>query len=424
MYNKTATAKMNNYAIIIVEVIKVEHIVVIGGGAAGLISAIHAKTDTNKVTILEKNQSCGKKILATGNGKCNYWNQDQNISHYHSTTKHLLDEIITKTTKEEAITFFNNLGIIPKIKNGYFYPFSNQATTIKNALVNEANRKKIDIKHNFIVTDITKEDIFIIKSKTEIIKANKVIIATGSKASPKTGSDGFGYHLLKKMGHSVINPLPALVQLKTTGNYLKEWKGIRTDVKVSLYENDQFIKEETGEIQLTDYGISGICVFNLSRYVSIGLSQSKKEEVKINFLPFLNSEEQKLSMLFKNNYPIKEQLEGILNNKLVDVILKQTNINENKTYSALSSYEQNLLTKYLTEFKISVIGTNSFDQAQICTGGIPLTEINTTTMESKIIKDLYIVGELLDVDGDCGGYNLSFAWISGILAGKGSRKND
>ena len=226
------------------------------------------------------------------------------------------------------------------------------------------------------------------------------------------------------MGHSVINPLPALVQLKTTGNYLKEWKGIRTDVKVSLYENDQFIKEETGEIQLTDYGISGICVFNLSRYVSIGLSQSKKEEVKINFLPFLNSEEQKLSMLFKNNYPIKEQLEGILNNKLVDVILKQTNINENKTYSALSSYEQNLLTKYLTEFKISVIGTNSFDQAQICTGGIPLTEINTTTMESKIIKDLYIVGELLDVDGDCGGYNLSFAWISGILAGKGSRKND
>lgn len=402
-----------------------EHIVVIGGGASGLISAIYAKKNTNKVTILEKNQICGKKILVTGNGKCNYWNSDQNLEHYHSINNDLLEEIITEDNKKEVLNFFDRLGIIPKIKNGYYYPFSNQATTIKNALIKEVIRKKIDIKQDFLVTELNKNvDGFIIKGSIESIKADKVIIATGSKAAPKTGSDGFGYKLLKKFNHNIIPPLPALVQLKTMGDYLKEWKGIRTDVKVSLYENNQFIKEESGEIQLTDYGISGICVFNLSRYISIGLSKNKKEEIRINFLPFLDSQKENISALFKNNYPIKDQLEGILNNKLVNIILKQSNIKENQPYSDLSPHEQNTLKENLTAFKVTVIGTNSFEQAQVCTGGIPLTEINTTTMESNIIKNLYIVGELLDVDGDCGGYNLGFAWISGILAGKGSSSND
>ena len=256
-----------------------KHIVIVGGGAAGLISAIHTKTSTNKVTILERNSQCGKKILATGNGKCNYWNIDQNIKHYHSNNEELLEQIITKEIQDKVINFFNSLGIVPKIKNGYYYPFSNQATTIKNALLTEVNEKDIEIRQDFLVESIEKEDNhFIIISSNEIIKADKVIIATGSCASPKTGSDGIGYKLLKRLSHTVIEPKPALVQLKTTGNFLKEWAGIRTDVKVSLYENDKLIKEESGEIQLTDYGISGICVFNLSRFISRGLLDNKKEE--------------------------------------------------------------------------------------------------------------------------------------------------
>ncbi|MBQ3511712.1 MAG: NAD(P)/FAD-dependent oxidoreductase [Bacilli bacterium] len=403
-----------------------KHIVIVGGGASGLISAIHAKTSNNKVTVLERNSSCGKKILATGNGKCNYWNIDQNIKHYHSNNEELLEQIITKEMQDKVINFFNSLGIVPKIKNGYYYPFSNQATTIKNALLNEVKKKDIEIRQDFLVESIEKEDNhFIIKSSNEIIKADKVIIATGSCASPKTGSDGIGYKLLKRLSHTVIEPKPALVQLKTTGNFLKEWAGIRTDVKVSLYENDKLIKEESGEIQLTDYGISGICVFNLSRYVSIGLEKNLNEEVMINFLPFIEKNPYEyLTNLLKNNYSVKTQLENILNNKLVTVILNKTNIDENKSFNNLREDEKVRLINNLISFKVKVIGTNSFDQAQVCSGGIPLTEIDLTTMESKLVKGLYIVGELLDVDGDCGGYNLGFAWMSGIKAGIGCSEND
>ena len=403
-----------------------KRIVIVGGGASGLISAIFSKTENNQVTVLERNSSCGKKILATGNGKCNYWNIDQNIKHYHSNNEELLEQIITKEIQDKVINFFNSLGIVPKIKNGYYYPFSNQATTIKNALLNEVKKKDIEIRQDFLVESIEKEDNhFIIKSSNEIIKADKVIIATGSCASPKTGSDGIGYKLLKRLSHTVIEPKPALVQLKTTGNFLKEWAGIRTDVKVSLYENDKLIKEESGEIQLTDYGISGICVFNLSRYVSIGLEKNLNEEVMINFLPFIEKNPYEyLTNLLKNNYSVKTQLENILNNKLVAVILNKTNIDENKSFKNLREDEKVRLINNLISFKVKVIGTNSFDQAQVCSGGIPLTEIDLTTMESKLVKGLYIVGELLDVDGDCGGYNLGFAWMSGIKAGIGCSKND
>ncbi len=404
-----------------------KHIVIIGGGAAGLLAANYAKTENTLVTILEKNPICGKKILATGNGKCNYWNQDQDLKHYHSSNEELINEIITDKNKQEIMSFFNKLGIYPKIKNGYYYPSYNQAATIKDALTKEALRKNINIKNNAIVEKIEKQNNeFKIYTTNEIITADKVIVATGSKASPKTGSDGFGYKLLKKFNHQVIEPLPALVQLKTTGKYLEKWSGIRTDVEVSLYENDNLIRTETGEIQLTNYGISGICVFNLSRYVSIGLSKNKKEQVRINFLPFLTNPKEELNA-FISNQPkrsIRTQLEGFLNSKLVDVILTEANIKENKSYSDLTEQEKDILISFLTQFKTDVIGTNSFDQAQVCTGGIPLSEVNIQNMESKLVTNLYIVGELLDVDGDCGGYNLSFAWISGMLAGIGSATND
>ena len=400
-----------------------KHIVIVGGGAAGLISAIYSKTNNNIVTILERNSSCGKKILATGNGKCNYWNDDQNINHYHSTNNELLPRIITKELIEEVPAFFNNLGIVPKIKNGYYYPFSNQATTIKNALLNEIENKKIKIRHDVLVNKIIKKDnYFEIETENEIIKADKVIIATGSCASPKTGSDGIGYKLLKRFNHNIIEPYPALVQLKTKGSYLKDWAGVRTDVKVSLYEDNNLIKEESGEIQLTDYGISGICIFNLSRYIPLGLNKGKKEEIVINFLPFI--ENNNVKDLFKNNNSLKHQLEAILNNKLVNVILIKTNINEKLSFNELNQNEQELLIENLINFKVEVIGYNSFDNSQTASGGLSLTEINPDTMESTIVKGLYIVGELLDVDGDCGGYNLGFAWMSGMKAGKDISTND
>lgn len=405
-----------------------QHIVIIGGGAAGLVAAIYAKTKDNIVTVIEKNPVCGKKILATGNGKCNYWNADQSLTHYHSTNKEILENIITKENKQQALNFFESLGIYPKVRNGYYYPASSQALTIRDSLVSEALRLGITIRNNFAVTKLEKEvNSFKIFSATEIITANKVIVATGGTAAPKTGSDGFGYKLLKKMGHSVIKPQPSLVQLRTKGNFLKSWSGVRTDAKVSLYIDNQLIKEEQGEIQLTDYGISGICVFNISRYIPTALESNKNVQVKINFLPFIEEEPK----LFLNNFfkdkPIRlleQELSGFLNQKLITTLLKETPLQKQVSYKEMPDADKDRLINSLTNFTVTVIGTNSFDQAQVCSGGIPLTEINPETMESTLIKDLYIVGELLDVDGDCGGYNLSFAWMSGLTAGIGCAKND
>ena len=393
-------------------------IVIIGGGASGLVAAITAsKNKNNKVTLIEKNQTLGKKILATGNGKCNYYNSDQNLSHYNSTNNDLIKEIITKENLKEVENFFSSLGIIPKIKNGYYYPFSNQATTIKNALVREVE-KNTKVLLETTVEKINKiENKFKVKTNNGVIECDKVIIATGSKASPKTGSTGEGYNFLKDFNHTIIDVNPALVQLKTKGNFLKDWTGIRTDVKVSLYINNKNIKSDQGEIQLTNYGVSGICIFNLSRFVPIALNNNDKVEVKINFLPFTSTPEELLKDLSNNN-SMNDILEGILNNKLVAVILNKSSINKNKKYNELSIKEKEVLIENLTNFTLEVIGTNSYEECQVCSGGVPLTEINTKTMESKIVNNLHIVGELLDVDGDCGGYNLTFAWVTALLAGK------
>lgn len=400
-----------------------ERVVIIGGGASGLVAAIYAAKQGNKVTILERNSCCGKKILLTGNGRCNYWNSNQCVEHYHSNNNDFLSKIITDNNKEEILSFFDSIGIVPKIEKGYYYPFSNQAVSIQQTLILQAQLCGVEIKNNFFVESVIKRnEEFIIHSKIEKIIADKVVLATGSKALPKTGSDGSGYGLAKAFGHSITSVLPALTQLRGKEPYFKKWNGIRTDVNITLYEDGNLIKEETGQIQLTDYGISGICVFNLSRYVAQGLYNHQKEYVTINFLPWLKTKKQVLTFLEDQNKLVKkcticQLLEGILNYKLVNVLLKKANININKTWNHLNQNEKKALINNLYQFHLDIIDTNSFDKAQVCSGGIPLSEINLKTMESLKTKGLYLVGELLDVDGDCGGYNLSFAWISGMLAG-------
>lgn len=392
-------------------------VVIIGGGAAGLTAAIVAAKRNKKVTILERNDKCGKKILITGNGKCNYWNADQDLSHYHTSNYELLENIINKENKEKVLSFFDSLGIVPKIKKGYYYPTTGQAITIENALTYEAKRLNVEIINNITVTEITKDNFFIINPNKENIKAQKVILAPGSKAAPKTGSDGLGYKLAESLNHTIITPKPALVQLRGKGNYFQKWNGIRTEATLTLYEDNKFIKKETGEVQLTDYGISGIVTFNLSRYVSKNID-NHEEKVIINFLPWLEDAHTWLKNQIKLlNLPITETLDRILNYKLVNVLLKKANIKTND-WNKLSDKDFSTLIRVLTNFELIIESTNSFDKAQVCSGGIPLTEINLQTMESLKTKKLYLAGEIIDIDGDCGGYNLGFAWISGITAGE------
>ena len=395
--------------------------IIIGGGCSGVIAAIKAKNKDNEVIILERNNTLLKKLLLTGNGRCNYFNENYSIDNYHSNNIDLVNEFISDKNIVMAKEFFDNLGIVPKIKNGYYYPYSNQATSIKDILVNEINRLGIKVIYDTYVEDIEKKDKFIIKTNNKEYACDKLILATGSFAYPKTGSDGKGYSILEKLGHTIIEPVPALVQLNANSKYLKEWDGVRSDVYLELFEDGNYLSKEEGEIQFTKYGLSGICIFNLSHFISRGLLENKKYTVKINFVPFIKT----LISPWLYNYSKKNKekaiyclLEGFLNKKLIPIILKESNIKANKKYDELTKEEKIKLINSLRHFKVEITSTKGFDSSQVCNGGVSLDEININTMESNIIKDLYIVGELLDINGNCGGYNLTECWISGLLSGK------
>ncbi len=404
-------------------------ITIIGGGASGLVASIAASSPQNKIIVLEKNNIFGKKILITGNGKCNYFNEDFTINHYNSTNLDLLSSIVTEDNKQKILNFWSSLGIIPKIKNNYYYPSSNLAVTIQNSLLLEAKNRNVDLRSNSEVLSITyNNNKYYITTTNETIISDILILATGSKAAPNTGSTGFGYDIASSLNHTVIPPLPALTALHGTtsySSYFKDWNGIRTDVTVSLYQNNCLKKTVSGEIQLTDYGVSGICIFQLSGLVSKGLSQNNQEHLTIDFLPWLkvkNREELIKYLDNRNdllpNRTITELLEGMLNYKLINIILKQNKISNTKHWPNLTSKEKYSLCVSLKTFNFPITSTNSYNKSQVCTGGIPLSEINISNFSSLKHPNLYIIGELLDVDGECGGYNLAFAWLSGLLSGQ------
>lgn len=401
-------------------------IVIVGAGASGVVCAIKSKNKDNEVILLEKNNEPLKKLLVTGNGRCNYFNDDQDKRHYHSDDNDLIDEIITENNTKMVKEFFESIGVIPKIKNGYYYPYSNQAVAIKSVLMQELNKKGVKVITDFNVREVIKENNkFIIKSDDKEIVSDALVISTGSKAAPKTGSDGAGYLFASNFNHTIINVLPGLTQLKSNENYFKLWSGIRCDAKVSLYEDDMFIKDEVGEIQLIDYGVSGIVIFNLSSHISKGLYKNKKEEIVIDFLPVLDL---KSSYELRNwiderikkigNKRLSELFDGVLNYKLVSAILKKINFKGDRYYNSLSEEEKNVLSENIHSLKIKIDSVNSFEKSQVCSGGVKLSELDIKTFESKIVDNLYFIGEVVDVDGDCGGYNLTFAFLSGIKAGE------
>lgn len=393
-------------------------IVIVGGGVSGIVSAIKSFNGRNRITILERNDKCLKKLLLTGNGRCNYFNDDTSISNYHSMREDLLDKVINSDNMSRVLDFYNELGIIPKIKNGYYYPFSNQASTVRDALMFEVMKLGVSIKYNYLVEKIERSNNkFIINDS---IVCDKVIIATGSCSYPKTGSDGMGYDFLRKFGHNIIKPLPALVQLNSDFKYCRELSGIRSDVILSLYEDDEFISSSVGEVQLTDYGISGICTFNLSHFVTRGLDVGKKEVIKVNFLPFIKDNYMEWFNTYSNKHNDKNiymLLCNILNYKLVKVILKVCSIDNETYYNELDYNSRSLLIDNLTNFKFNIVSTKDFNFSQVCNGGVSLDEVNLSTFESLIVDGLYITGEVLDINGNCGGYNLICAVISGILVG-------
>lgn len=392
-------------------------VAIIGAGASGLVASIFAARNKNKVYVFEKNTDAGKKLLLTGNGRCNYGNIDHDLKHYNSSNKELIGDIINDENVDKVMGFFKSIGIISKNKNGYLYPYSEKSSSIKSALLSEAKVNGVNFIFNTDVKEIKKKDDgFLVNNEY----FDKVIIATGSKCFPKTGSTGFGYEIAKSFNHSIVPVNPSLVQLVSDIKILDSLAGKRCSVKVIHSENERITKEEEGEIQFTNYGISGICVFNISRNIRLGLNKGYKESVIINFVPWLEGNiitylDERNKMLKMRN--ITELCDGFLDYTIVFALLKYLNINPNKSWDELSSNEKKEFASSLRAFIVPINDTMGFDNAQTCSGGIPLSEINLKTMESLKVKGLYFTGELLDIDGDCGGYNLTNAWITGMLAG-------
>ncbi len=401
---------------------KKRNIIIVGGGASGITAAIFAARNGASVTILEQKELLGKKILSTGNGRCNFTNAAMDVSFFRGEDTSIVKHVLGKFSTEQTLRYFTDLGILSKERNGYYYPKSDQASAIVDVLLMELKRLRVNICCNTKVLSIQKKNPFLLKTSAGNYYADNVILAAGGKASPVLGSDGSGYTLAKSLGHSISPVVPALVQLYGKGTFFKMVSGVRIDAKVSLYVREQLLAEDTGELQLTNYGISGIPVFQISRYAALALSQGETPKVILDFMPEYTTKA--LTALFerrKKQNPEKkaeEFLIGMLNKKMIPVLLRASGIQADTKVSKLSIEEMQHLALKCKGFSIEIIKTNSFEQAQICAGGVRTNEIHPDTMESRITKGLYITGELLDIDGVCGGYNLQWAWATGAIAGE------
>ncbi len=397
-------------------------VLIIGGGAAGMMAAITSARAGKKVCIIEKLDKLGKKLLATGNGKCNFTNAYMHVDCFH--TEHVFMEHVLNTfSVTDCVDFFYSIGIVSKNKNGYYYPNSEQAVSIVTALHLELQKLGVHITYETKVKEILsqKDSIFVVTDKGDFIGKN-IIIATGLLASPKLGSDGSLFDVIKTMGHRFMPILPTLCGFYCKGINFKKISGVRAQGTVTAIINGQQLASDTGEIQFTEYGLSGIPVFQISHYLSKAVYNKQKTEVQINLLP----EFDKISLLNELHYRkslLSEQtcehfLNGLLNQKLSQMILEKVHLEQDILISSLSEQEVDSIAHCIQNLKVKVTNYRDFEFAQVCTGGIPLSEIDTDTFESKLVKHVYFAGEILDVDGICGGYNLHFAWASGYMAAK------
>jgi len=401
-------------------------IAVIGGGASGLMAAITAKKSGKEVIILERKDRILKKVLITGNGRCNITNVNANISNYFGKNISSVENILNRFTPQDTMDFFNELGIVCNEENrGKVYPLSGQASSVVDALRFEAEKLGIKIETEFYVRKIEKDGFkFKIYSEDKKkIEAGRVILAAGGQSYPELGSNGSGFELAKELGHSVTKLSPSIVQLKTEKYQVKGLQGIKTDVAVTAYGDNKKICTYDGELLFTDYGISGNVVFNISFVMPL----YKNVEFEIDFMEkfdynelyeMLKERKRILSHLTMENY-----FNGMINKKLGQFLSKVSGIEKlSKPVKDLNDSDIRKLCTVLKKYRVKILETTGFKNAQVTAGGVSLDEVNIETLESKIVKGLYFSGEVLDVYGECGGFNLQWAWASGHIAGENAAK--
>ena len=389
-------------------------------------AAITAKKSGKEVIILERKDRILKKVLITGNGRCNITNVNANISNYFGKNISSVENILNRFTPQDTMDFFNGLGIVCNEENrGKVYPLSGQASSVVDALRFEAEKLGIKIETEFYVRKIEKDGFkFRIYSEDrKKIEAGRVIIAAGGQSYPELGSNGSGFELAKELGHSVTKLSPSIVQLKTEKNQVKGLQGIKTDVAVTAYGDNKKICTYDGELLFTDYGISGNVVFNISFVMPL----YKNVEFEIDFMEkfdynelyeMLKERKRILSHLTMENY-----FNGMINKKLGQFLSKVSGIEKlSKPVKDLNDSDIRKLCTVLKKYRVKILETTGFKNAQVTAGGVSLDEVNTETLESKIVKGLYFSGEVLDVYGECGGFNLQWAWASGHIAGENAAK--
>ena len=405
-------------------------LIIIGGGASGLTAALVANNSGIDVAIIEGSDRVGKKILTTGNGRCNISNENINNHRYHSDNPGFFADTLNSFSTQDTIDFFASLGLpLVTVDGGKMFPMSMQASSVLDILRFAIGEKNIPVYTNTKVKEVTKtkKGFKICSSDNSIYECDRLIIAAGGKCAPKTGSDGSGYTLARQLGHDVLPQVPALVQLKLNYSRLKALSGVKFDGYGEIFINGKSIQKDFGEILFTDYGISGPPVLQLSRTAAIGISKNNKVSLKIDMLP--NTSYEDLSQfltkhwsLFENR-SISDSFIGIIHKKMIPIILKEAKIEDiHKKCGDLDLKERDAIYGLLKHWEFEVSGTNSFGNAQVTAGGINTKEVNPKTLESNITKNLYFAGEILDVDGDCGGFNLQWAWSSGAVAGRNASK--
>lgn len=401
--------------------------IVIGGGPAGMMAAITAAKRGVRTVLLEHMDKPGKKILVTGNGHCNITNDNMGPEYFYSDDKEFVKRVLDAFGNKDTIEFFKSIGIKTRSKNGYVYPMSEQASCVRDNMENMLFYAGVTYRYGVAIESITEADMYTVRTKDEEYTASQLILATGLKASPKTGSTGSILPMYQGLGLRINKVLPALTYLTCDSGYCKSLAGVRATAEVGIRIDDVLCKSDVGEVQFTERGVSGIVVFQLSHIGVKALDNKQKVSVEFDFVK--DMDEADIVEFFKEQkqmYPGLSLLNvaaGLVNKKLAAVILEEAGAP--KGGLSLKKTDDELLERIAGVFKnfvMEVRGYGGYDSAQVCQGGVNVATVNPSTMECYEHKGLYVAGELLDVDGVCGGYNLQWAFSTGYIAGQSVAK--
>ena len=392
---------------------------IIGGGASGMAAALAAaEKKENQVILLERQSRVGRKLQATGNGRCNLSNLHALEGGYHGEEPSFANYALGQYGPEETLRWFDALGLYTVAEDsGRVYPYSDQANSVVDVLRFALEQENIHVKLGFEVEKVKKTaNGFRVESKEESLECDRLIIACGGLAGTKLGGTMSGYKLLRSLGHKCTKLRPTLVQLKSSWGSVSALKGVRANCRAAIYRDGQLHSQSMGELQFTEYGLSGPVIFEISR----DACQGKGSWVcRLDFLPDLGEDTLYEALLRRKNtnLPVSELLTGILHNRLGRVITQEVGISGYVPVSQLEDWELRQVCRTVKHFEVALTEPMGMDSAQVTAGGIVTTEFDEKTMESRLVPGLYACGEVLDIDGDCGGYNLQWAWSSGRLAG-------